>query len=65
MPDANRRRFLAWLAASPLLAQTSEPDIITAPQQAINILDFEPAARKALPPAHWGYMATGVEDDLT
>jgi len=65
VPDANRRRFLAWLAASPLLAQTSEPDIITAPQQAINILDFEPAARKALPPAHWGYMATGVEDDLT
>ena len=28
-------------------------------------MDFEEAARKALPPAHWGYMATGVDDDLT
>ena len=29
------------------------------------MLDFEPLARKALPPAHWGYLATGVNDDLT
>jgi isopentenyl diphosphate isomerase/L-lactate dehydrogenase-like FMN-dependent dehydrogenase len=28
-------------------------------------MDFEAAARKALPPAHFGYMATGVDDDLT
>ena len=28
-------------------------------------MDMEPLARKALPPAHWGYMATGVDDDLT
>ena len=28
-------------------------------------MDFEELARKALPPAHWGYMATGVDDDLT
>jgi isopentenyl diphosphate isomerase/L-lactate dehydrogenase-like FMN-dependent dehydrogenase len=28
-------------------------------------MDFEEAARRALPPAHWGYMATGVDDDLT
>ena len=28
-------------------------------------MDFEPLARKALPPAHWGYMATGVDDDKT
>jgi isopentenyl diphosphate isomerase/L-lactate dehydrogenase-like FMN-dependent dehydrogenase len=31
----------------------------------LSILDFEPLARKALPPAHWGYMSTGVDDDLT
>ena len=31
----------------------------------LNIMDFEPLARKALPPAHWGYLATGVNDDLT
>ena len=23
------------------------------------------AARKALPPAHWGYLSTGVDDDAT
>jgi isopentenyl diphosphate isomerase/L-lactate dehydrogenase-like FMN-dependent dehydrogenase len=28
-------------------------------------MDFEAAARKALPPAHWGYMASGVDDNLT
>ncbi len=28
-------------------------------------MDFEAAARRILPPAHWGYMATGVDDDLT
>jgi isopentenyl diphosphate isomerase/L-lactate dehydrogenase-like FMN-dependent dehydrogenase len=22
-------------------------------------------AKKVLPPAHWGYLATGVDDDLT
>jgi len=34
-------------------------------KDAINVLDFEEAARKVLPPAHWGYMASGVDDDLT
>ena len=28
-------------------------------------MEFEAAARKALPPAHFGYMATGVDDDAT
>ena len=34
-------------------------------KDALDVMDFEPLARKALPPAHWGYMATGVDDDLT
>lgn len=45
-------------------AQQSE-SIITSPEQAINVMDFEPAARKAIPPAHFGYLATGVDDDAT
>lgn len=78
----DRREFLRFLAASPLLAgvpvsaiagalgQTSSvapanPDVITSPADALSVLDFEAAARKALPPAHWGYMATGVDDDAT
>jgi 4-hydroxymandelate oxidase len=40
-------------------------DVISSPEQALDILDFEPVARKALPPAHFGYLATGVDDDGT
>ena len=39
--------------------------LITSPDQALNVFDFEAVAKKALPPAHWGYMATGVDDDAT
>jgi isopentenyl diphosphate isomerase/L-lactate dehydrogenase-like FMN-dependent dehydrogenase len=70
-----RREFLRFLAASPLAAQALAQNptgpytpAYMAPasaKDAINVMDFEPLARKALPPAHWGYMATGVDDDLT
>ena len=65
---ANRRRFLRFLAGSPLLAQawaeqTGGP--ITNPKDGLSLMDFEEAARKVLPPAHWGYMASGVDDDYT
>ena len=75
-----RRRFLRMLAASPLfvcshflgskavsvldLIEQSDP-IIASPGEALDVMDFEPAARKALPPAHFGYLATGVDDDGT
>jgi 4-hydroxymandelate oxidase len=71
----NRRDFLRFLAASPLLAgspavlealsQASLNDVIGSPADALSVLDFEAAARKVLPPAHWGYMTTGVDDDAT
>lgn len=51
-----RRRFLAHLAASPFALRADDP---------INLFELEEAARRALPPAHFGYLATGVEDDLT
>jgi isopentenyl diphosphate isomerase/L-lactate dehydrogenase-like FMN-dependent dehydrogenase len=66
MPDLvsqSRRAFLAFLGGSPLLR--GEDDVLSDPKSAINVMDFEGAARKALPPAHFGYMATGVDDDLT
>jgi 4-hydroxymandelate oxidase len=40
-------------------------DVISSPDEALDVMDFEPAARKALPPAHFGYLATGVDDDGT
>ena len=89
-----RRRFLGFLASSPLLVGggliatplaklfASEPsddkgaqsalahiaeggDLITSPEQALDLMDFEAVARKVLPPAHFGYLATGVDDDAT
>src|SRR5438046_9570273 len=56
-----RREFLRFLAASPLAALPQEPSA----KDALSALDFEPLAHKALPPAHWGYMSLGVDDDLT
>ncbi|HET9942329.1 MAG TPA: alpha-hydroxy acid oxidase, partial [Terriglobia bacterium] len=66
LETSSRRAFLRFLAASPLLGvQLPNGFVISSPEQAINVLDFEAAARKALPPAHWGYLATGVDDDAT
>jgi 4-hydroxymandelate oxidase len=64
---SDRRAFLKFLAASPLFAalRQTEDFVISDPAQAINVLEFEAAARKALPPAHWGYLSTGVDDDAT
>ena len=39
--------------------------LITDPKEAINVFDFEPVMRKAVPPAHFGYMASGVDDEVT
>ncbi len=61
----DRRRFLAFVAASPLLRAQQKAGPLANPGDALNVLDFEEAARKALPPAHFGYMATGVDDDAT
>lgn len=65
---SDRRRFLRFLAASPLAARAwaQNPVLnITRPKDALSVMDFEPVARKTLSPAHWGYMATGVDDDKT
>src|SRR5262245_57521307 len=83
-----RRRFLQFLAGSPLmsaagsaLAQTLVPGareadprmwapydpthLIKDPKEAINVFDFEPVARQKVPPAHFGYMASGIDDEVT
>jgi 4-hydroxymandelate oxidase len=68
----NRRRFLEYLAASPLLAHLPDawaadelPPEITSAAQAFNVFDLEAMARRNLPPAHFAYLATGVESDAT
>src|SRR5262249_1297413 len=67
--NQHRRAFLRFLAASPLAAKAFAAEASVAMpanvKDVIDIMDFEPLAKKALPPAHWGYMATGVDDDYT
>ena len=38
---------------------------ITNANQVLDIMQFEALAKEALPPAHFGYIATGVDDDRT
>src|SRR5689334_836506 len=65
-PLSARRDFLRFLGASPLVAMAQDPGApAPSAKDALSVLDFEPLAHKALPPAHWGYMSTGVDDDLT
>lgn len=40
-------------------------ELISRPEQALDVMDFEAVARKTLPPAHFAYLATGVDDDAT
>jgi 4-hydroxymandelate oxidase len=39
--------------------------LISTPQEALDVFDFEPVMHKNVPPAHFGYMASGVDDDVT
>jgi len=39
--------------------------LISTPKEAINVFDFEPVAAKNIPPAHFGYMASGIDDEVT
>src|SRR5689334_12073410 len=40
-------------------------DVIQNPADALNVFDFEEAARRKVLPGHWAYMASGVDDDVT
>jgi isopentenyl diphosphate isomerase/L-lactate dehydrogenase-like FMN-dependent dehydrogenase len=84
---ASRRKFLQFLAASPLLAASDLaafaaerpgllPDpmiwaprnldrLIQNPKEASSVFDFEPVMQKNVPPAHFGYMASGIDDEMT
>jgi 4-hydroxymandelate oxidase len=66
-----RRALLKFIAASPLLA--AFPSLAEALQQggleraahALDVFDFETAAQKIVPPAHWGYLMSGVDGEAT
>jgi isopentenyl diphosphate isomerase/L-lactate dehydrogenase-like FMN-dependent dehydrogenase len=58
--EVSEHKLRGWLDS---FQQSDE--VISSPEQAFDVMDFEPAARKILPPAHFGYLATGVDDDGT
>ena len=76
---SDRREFLKYLAASPLLfgmprlaealtqATTDQAveAVLKSAADALDVFDLEVAARRIVPPAHWGYMATGSDGETT
>jgi 4-hydroxymandelate oxidase len=50
---------------APLQNGVSNTPLIEAAKDAVNVMDFEAVARQKLPTAHFGYLATGVDDDGT
>jgi hypothetical protein len=46
-------------------APRDSDNLISDPQEALDVFDFEPVAKKNLPPAHFGYMVTGTDDEVT
>jgi 4-hydroxymandelate oxidase len=72
----HRRAFLRFVAGSPYVAALGGvrafaqkapeiADVISNPKEALNVMDFEEAARRKVMPGHWAYMVSGVDDDET
>jgi isopentenyl diphosphate isomerase/L-lactate dehydrogenase-like FMN-dependent dehydrogenase len=76
-PSRARRLILNGFAAAPALlgmprfgfgltsADPAADAAVVNAGQVLNVADFEALARANLPPAHFGYIATGVDDDRT
>jgi isopentenyl diphosphate isomerase/L-lactate dehydrogenase-like FMN-dependent dehydrogenase len=72
-----RRAFIRFLAASPLYAGLAylgrsfaetpgspvDEGLITRAGDALDVFDFEPVAHRNIPPAHWGYLVSGVDGE--
>jgi isopentenyl diphosphate isomerase/L-lactate dehydrogenase-like FMN-dependent dehydrogenase len=58
LPKSKLPDPLAW-------APLDAANLIKSPKDAINVFDFEPVMRQNVPPAHFGYMASGIDDEVT
>jgi 4-hydroxymandelate oxidase len=69
--SGSRRSFLGFLAGSPAIAWAQQISneqraaIVESAKDVLSVADFEAIAQQKLPPAHWGYVASGVDDDAT
>ena len=57
--------FGSAMRSGKILATAETAGLITSAEQALDVMEFEAVARKVLPPAHFAYLATGVDDDAT
>jgi 4-hydroxymandelate oxidase len=62
-----RRHLLKLLAASPVMAGAAvlSGQTLSRPDDLLDVFDFEALAKKTLPVAHFGYLATGTDDERT
>lgn len=72
MVGNDRRALLRFLAASPVLAAVlplssslGAERALGSPAEALDVFDMKDAAHRLLPPAHWGYLQSGVDGDAT
>jgi 4-hydroxymandelate oxidase len=57
--------FPSHLPDPMIWAPRSLDRLITTPKEALSVFDFEPVMQKNVPPAHFGYMASGIDDEIT
>ncbi len=67
-----RRALLNFLAASPLFASLgpwtralADEQLPASAAEALDVFDLEAVAQQLVPPAHWGYLQSGVDGDVT
>jgi 4-hydroxymandelate oxidase len=67
-----RRALLSFLAASPLCAALAPWARVLADERspaaaadALDVFELEAVAQRLVPPAHWGYLQSGVDGDAT
>jgi (S)-2-hydroxy-acid oxidase len=65
LPAIYSRAWSAGSETSPAQVFRKDPEPVTSASQVLNVMEFEPLAREALPPAHFAYIATGADDDRT
>ncbi|HTV79468.1 MAG TPA: alpha-hydroxy acid oxidase [Steroidobacteraceae bacterium] len=70
--NSDRRRLLRYLAASPALAALgswsdalAQGQLPASAADALDVFEFEAIAQRLVPPAHWGYLQSGVDGDVT
>jgi 4-hydroxymandelate oxidase len=67
-----RRALLRFLAASPLFPALApwtralaDEHVAASAADALDVFELEAVAQRLVPPAHWGYLQSGVDGDVT